>query len=178
MTDMVNVCTIAKGRIEDQKRHCELMIEAINNDVMVLDQALRAYKHEPIALITDGVESACQRFGVKAIELFRKMANDLGRPLLRADLTYNERVYLNMPRSTKLDNLASMLLLTSQPHKLATNGDRWGAHHRTRASLLHDSSEKSWKFLFCRDEGVAMFDQFIETLKNDPVARIILKLPR
>lgn len=179
MINMVEVCRIAKEHIKCAEEQARLTIERINNDVLVLDQALRGYKHEPIALVTDEMENACRRFGIKAIELFRRAANDLGRPFLRADSTYNGWVYLNVPRSTKLDNLASMLLLTSQPHKLATHGDRWSAnYHSANVSLFHDSSEKNWKFLFCREDGRAMFDQFIETLKTDPVARIILKLPR
>lgn len=107
---------------------------------------------------------------------FEALAKELDRPLLYADngntylsgsYTYRSYIQLTVPRNVRSENLVAGLLITAK----SCDEPEWAA-----SSLAVHTSDRKWDFYFIESEGKEMYEDFLNMLRESPVARILLKL--
>jgi hypothetical protein len=142
-----------------------------------LEKCVKRYMETGVAFATNEAQQAIGLTGQKPKQFFQELAKELGRPMLNS---YAEQRYLYgrgyittirlmVPRSKGMENLAGGLLLMSTEIESIRD---WHTKQ-----LAHSADTRNWRFYFNGREGRTHFLRFMRTCRENPVARIALKLP-
>jgi hypothetical protein len=156
-------------RIKSIRENAAYQESDANNQFAILQAAADRYHKQGIAKATTKVSSAANwLFGGTAREFFQQIANELERPLVLAE-TDHYGIMLTVPKSKAMQNIVAPLLLVIEPGDVAL---RYRATEATRSE-----SAARWKFFFPGAKK-DQFKQFCEMCRTNPVARMILKIPK
>lgn len=137
-----------------------------------LNTAAKTYHQGGVAMLTNDVIAALYylEVGVTPREFFQRIATDLGRPLVTAEPDYySNGIVLTVPKNKAMQNIVAPLLLVIPE-------DNLNARHRIDGPIRSESTTR-WKFFFPNDNK-DQFKQWCEMCRTNPVARIVLKIPR
>lgn len=135
------------------------------------ERATKEYIDTGITVFSDTLAGALEHKQEKPRSYIRNLASALKRPFIHAEELSSGLIELQVARSDRLSDLVAGFILVAKELK---DPPTWRSPGED--PVYRCDTGGTWRVWFQTDVGKEIFNHFVNRVRTDPIARIILKL--